>query len=120
MSGDLASAALVAADEGSPEAMVAGLWAVLLAPSWVAAVWMWRPWRRLSAYFLGAGASLLIIAMHIASRAPELTPDIPADEARCFTFAGVLELGLGGVLVGCVAVWAGGRRAARSPANPAP
>ncbi len=101
MSGDLASAALVAADEDSSEPMVVGLWAVLLAPSWVAAVWTWKPWRRIGAYLLSAEASLLIIAVHMASRAPELTPDIPADEARIFTFAGVFGLGSGGVLAGC-------------------
>lgn len=115
MSGHLAAGALVAAKEDSSEPMVVGLWAFLLAPSWVAAVWTWRPWRRIGAYLLSAGASQLVIAVHIASRAPELTPDIPAGEARLFTFAGVLGLGFGGVLVGYVAVWAIGRRAGRPP-----
>lgn len=92
--------------------MVVGLWAFLLAPSWVAAVWTWRPRRSIVAYLLGAATGLFIIAAHVASRASELTPDIPADEARFFTFVGILGLGSIGVLVGCVVVSAIGRRAA--------
>ena len=78
---------------------IVGVWASLFIPSWLATLWMWRPWRRTRWFVTASMTTAIIIALRFANRAHEVSPDVAETQVRRELMAAVLIFGLAGCVV---------------------